>query len=88
MIEIAILPTAMMMAMRNELASMTQSGGAPEVVTNPRNEGGPARLCADLSKARRLLNYDPQVPLERGLQLTYESDARLHKSGGTNHAGS
>jgi len=28
------------------------------------------------------------VPLERGLQLTYESDARLHKSGGTNHAGS
>ena len=64
------------------------TGGAPEVVTNPRNEGGPARLCADLSKARRLLNYDPQVPLERGLQLTYESDARLHKSGGTNHAGS
>jgi len=63
------------------------TGGSPEVVTNPRNESGPARLCADLSKARRLLNYEPQVSLERGLQLTYESDARLQKSEGTNRSG-
>ncbi len=29
-----------------------------------------SRLCADVSKARRLLGYEPKVPLEEGIRLT------------------
>ena len=36
------------------------TGGHPEVVYNPRNEGGLSRLCADLTLAREKLGYAPQ----------------------------
>ncbi|MDQ3120017.1 MAG: NAD-dependent epimerase/dehydratase family protein [Verrucomicrobiota bacterium] len=32
----------------------------------------PVRRCPDISKARRLLEYEPKVPLEAGLRRTYE----------------
>jgi UDP-glucose 4-epimerase len=53
------------------------SGGKPEVVYNPRTERGPDRMCADLSLAQQVLNYQPQISLLDGLQLTLEKDARL-----------
>jgi len=49
----------------------------PEVVYNTRNDGGPSRMCADISLAREKLNFYPMIPLEIGLQQTYESDLRL-----------
>jgi len=53
------------------------TGGKPEVVNNPRNEGGPRRLCADLSQAELLLGYRPAVDLRTGLHLTLDQDTRL-----------
>ncbi len=55
------------------------TGGHPEVVYNPRNEGLPARMCADLTLAKQKLNYQPSTPLEVGLRLTLEKDARLRQ---------
>jgi UDP-glucose 4-epimerase len=53
------------------------TGGKPEVVYNPRNEGGARRMCADLSQASRLLGYKPQVDLKTGLKMTLDQDRRL-----------
>ena len=51
--------------------------GQPQVVENPRNEGGPSRMCADLTLAKTRLNYQPQTPLPVGLRLTFEKDPRF-----------
>ncbi|MCC6146058.1 MAG: NAD-dependent epimerase/dehydratase family protein [Anaerolineaceae bacterium] len=53
------------------------TGKNPEVVYNPRNDKGPARLCADLKLAKELLGYSPAVSLEVGLRNTFEMDPRL-----------
>lgn len=55
------------------------TGGSPEVIYNPRNDGGPRRLCADLKLAKEKLGYSPAVPLEVGLRQTFEIDERLRK---------
>ena len=38
----------------------------------PLPEDDPKRRCPDISKARRLLNWQPEVPLEEGLNKTIE----------------
>ncbi len=53
------------------------TGKNPEIIYNIRNEGGPNRMCADLSLAREKLNFYPKIPLEIGLQTTYEADLRF-----------
>ena len=53
------------------------TGGQPEVVSNPRSERGPQRMCADLSLARELLNYQPRISLEQGLAMILERDSRF-----------
>lgn len=53
------------------------TGGKPEVVNNPRNEGGPRRMRADLTLASQLLGYHPAVDLRTGLKLTLDQDKRL-----------
>lgn len=50
------------------------TGGHPEVVYNPRNEGGLSRLCADLTLARSLLGYEPKTLLLDGLKKTLEHE--------------
>lgn len=62
-----------------ELARLVISvtGTHPEVVYNPRSDGGPARMCADLTLAAEKLNYRPSISLETGIRLTLERDARL-----------
>lgn len=50
------------------------TGGHPEVVYNPRNEGGLSRLCADLTLARSTLGYEPKTLLIEGLKKTMEHD--------------
>ena len=58
---------------------MQVTGGQPEVITNPRNDGGPARLWADLTLARQKLDYEPDISLETGLRLTLERDPRFQR---------
>lgn len=53
------------------------TGGNPEVVNNPRNEGGLSRLCADINLAREKLGYAPKVTLQEGLKRTLEHDLTL-----------
>jgi len=55
------------------------TGGTPEIVYSPRNERGPARMCADISLAREKLGYQPQVSLRQGLVFTIERDGRLRQ---------
>ena len=56
---------------------MEISGGKPETLYNPRNEGGVRRMCADLTLAREVLNYTPKTTLADGLRKTLEQDAHL-----------
>ncbi len=58
------------------------TGSEPEVVYNPRSDGRPARMCADLRRAAALLNYRPSIPLETGVRLTLERDPRLRPRNG------
>lgn len=53
------------------------TGAKPEVVYNPRNDRGPAHMCADLTLAKKLLGYRPKISLKEGLQLTLEQDPRF-----------
>ena len=50
------------------------TGGHPEVVFNPRNEGGISRLCADITLAKEFLGYEPSVSLVEGLTRTLNHD--------------
>lgn len=58
---------------------MEITGESPEVVYNPRNEGGAPRMCADLTLAQKLLNYQPTTPLGVGLRSTLEQDERIRQ---------
>jgi UDP-glucose 4-epimerase len=59
-----------------ELAKMVAevTGGNPEIVYNPRNEGGLSRLCADISLAQEKLGYQPKTSLLEGLKTTLERE--------------
>ena len=48
------------------------TGGHPEVLTNPRNEGGLSRICADITLAQEKLGYRPVTPLREGLTKALE----------------
>lgn len=55
------------------------SGSEAEIVHSPRTGTGVARLCADLTRAKQLLGYQPRVGLEEGLRLTLSQDPRFQK---------
>jgi UDP-glucose 4-epimerase len=65
----------------NDLASLVADvvGEETEVLHSPAESGGVARLCADISAARRLLGYVPEVDLSEGLRLTLERDPRYRQ---------
>lgn len=48
----------------------THFPNAPALVFEPLPEDDPKRRCPDISKAKRLLNWEPKVDLEEGLRLT------------------
>jgi UDP-glucose 4-epimerase len=50
-----------------------------EVIHSPAESGGVSHLCADISVARKLLDYEPRVGLEQGLRLTLEHDPRFQR---------
>ena len=43
---------------------------APELVFEPLPQDDPKRRCPDISKAKRLLNWEPKVNLDEGLRRT------------------
>ncbi|MGD8996702.1 MAG: NAD-dependent epimerase/dehydratase family protein [Anaerolineae bacterium] len=66
----------------NDLASLVASvaGREVEMLHSPAESGGVARLCADITAARRLLDYEPHVELHEGLRMTLERDRRFRES--------
>ncbi len=48
------------------------TGSAAPIEHHPLPEDDPKQRCPDISKARRLLGWEPQVPLEEGLRRTIE----------------
>ncbi len=67
----------------NELAEMVMRavGRRVPVVHSPAQDGGVARLCADLRKAVQRLGYRPKVSLEEGLRRMLREDPRFRISG-------
>ncbi len=63
----------------NELVALVAkvAGREVEVLHSPAESGGVSRLCADVTLARRLLDYEPQVGLQDGLRRTLELDPRF-----------
>jgi UDP-glucose 4-epimerase len=53
------------------------TGGSPEIIENNRSDGGPDRLCADITLAKAKLNFQPTISLEVGMRLTMEHDPKL-----------
>jgi UDP-glucose 4-epimerase len=48
-----------------------------EVLYNPQASGGIARIVADLSRARQLIDYQPRVSLREGLRRLLREDSRF-----------
>ena len=44
----------------------------PPIVFKPLPQDDPKRRCPDITKAKRILNWEPKVGLEKGLKLTLE----------------
>jgi nucleoside-diphosphate-sugar epimerase len=53
-------------------ATMRVAGKRVDLVRKPLPKDDPRRRCPDITKARRLLGFEPKTPLEFGLQKTYE----------------
>ncbi len=62
-----------------ELVSKVQqaTGQSLNLIRNSEKGGGVPRLVADISRARMLLGYVPQVSLEEGLRRTVAEDPRF-----------
>jgi UDP-glucose 4-epimerase len=56
------------------------TGGDPEIVHSSKHKGGPARMCADLTQAKEKLGYEPTIPLQKGLELTFRKDTSITQS--------
>jgi UDP-glucose 4-epimerase len=54
-------------------------GREVEVLHSPAESGGVTRLCADITAARKLLDYEPRVRLIEGVRLTLERDPRFQQ---------
>lgn len=59
--------------------AMDVTGGKPQVVFNPRSDGGVLRMAADVSLAGQKLSYQPLIPIEMGMRLTFEREPRLRQ---------
>jgi len=48
------------------------AGANVPIEFRPLPQDDPKRRCPDISKARRILHWEPKVPLDEGLRLTYD----------------
>ncbi|GIK41751.1 MAG: UDP-glucose 4-epimerase [Chloroflexota bacterium] len=55
------------------------TGHTAQTIINPALSGGVSALVADTSRARKLLDFRPQVSLEEGLALLIERDPQFAK---------
>ena len=55
------------------------TGNKAEALYTPRNDPGVSRMCADITLARKKLDYQPRYDLNEGLRLTMEKDERFQK---------
>jgi dTDP-glucose 4,6-dehydratase len=55
-------------------------GASVPIVFRPLPQDDPKQRCPDISKARRLLNWEPKVGLEEGLRITYDFFRRQVRS--------
>lgn len=55
------------------------TGKNPQVIYNIQHEGGPSRMCADISLAQKKLGYHPLVDLKHGLIKTIKQDPRFNQ---------
>ncbi len=64
-----------------ELAALIArvAGKRPDVLHSPGQPVGVSRLLADVTTARRLLNWVPRTGLDQGLKLTLERDPRFRR---------
>ncbi len=56
-------------------AIMAVSGKKLELVKKPLPSDDPRRRCPDISRAKRVIGFSPQVPLTEGLKHTYDNFA-------------
>jgi UDP-glucose 4-epimerase len=63
----------------NQLIGLIQgvTGRKAQTITNPSGLGGVSSLVADTSRARKLLDFKPQITLEEGLALLIERDPQF-----------
>lgn len=47
-------------------------GKEANIIKEDRKEGDVSTTCADISKARRLLDYNPKIPLRKGLEQMFD----------------
>jgi len=52
---------------------------APRIVFEPLPQDDPKRRCPDITKAKRILNWEPKVGLDEGLQLTLNYFKKVFK---------
>lgn len=57
----------------------TVAGRAPSIIYNESQPPGVGRLVADISEARTLLGYNPQVGLEQGVRDLLKTDAQFER---------
>ncbi len=65
----------------NELVRIIEkvTGRTARTVVNPSLSAGVSTLVADISRAKELLGYKPQITLEKGLALLIERDPQFDR---------
>jgi len=53
---------------------------APEIIFEPLPQDDPKQRCPDITKARRVLHWEPKVSLEEGLKETIHSFQSVYRS--------
>lgn len=58
----------------NEIAQLVKklTHSSSKIVFRPIGQDDPKKRCPDISKAKKLLNWQPEINLEKGLKLTIE----------------
>ena len=51
----------------------------PEIVVNKTHDSGPSRMCADLTLAKKKLDYVPKTSLEEGFTKILKEDSRFKR---------
>jgi UDP-glucuronate decarboxylase len=54
---------------------MKVAGHRVEIIKKPLPPDDPRRRCPDISKAKRLLGFEPRIALDSGLRLTHDNFA-------------